>query len=141
MVVIAAVDRSNRAPAVVTEAAAIAEAFGEPLHVVHVISRSTFVDLEQTETQKTGRGIDMDRIRGFAEGVAADAAADVDNAQPIGLVGSPADMVVDHADESDARFIVLGPRKRSPTGKALFGSVAQTIILQANCSAVTIPVE
>ena len=45
--------------------------------------------------------------------------------------GDPADAIIDAADEADADLIIIGGRKRSPTGKALFGSVTQTVILNA----------
>jgi nucleotide-binding universal stress UspA family protein len=43
--------------------------------------------------------------------------------------GSPADEILRYADEYDADQICVGGRKRSPTGKALFGSVTQDVIL------------
>jgi nucleotide-binding universal stress UspA family protein len=46
--------------------------------------------------------------------------------------GDPADAIVSTADELDADLIVVGGRKRSPAGKALFGSVTQSVILGAN---------
>jgi nucleotide-binding universal stress UspA family protein len=45
--------------------------------------------------------------------------------------GDPAEAIIDAADEVDADLIVIGGRKRSPAGKALFGSVTQTVILNA----------
>jgi len=47
-------------------------------------------------------------------------------------VGDPADGIITVADEEDVDAIVLGLRKRSPVGKALFGSVSQTVILNAD---------
>jgi nucleotide-binding universal stress UspA family protein len=35
-------------------------------------------------------------------------------------------------EEIDADLLVIGARRRSPVGKALLGSVAQTVILEAN---------
>lgn len=35
-------------------------------------------------------------------------------------------------DSIDADLLVIGARRRSPVGKALLGSVAQTVILEAN---------
>jgi nucleotide-binding universal stress UspA family protein len=46
--------------------------------------------------------------------------------------GDPADQLLDVATDSDADLIVVAGRKRSPTGKALFGSVTQTVILNAD---------
>ena len=46
--------------------------------------------------------------------------------------GDPADQLLEVAEEEDANLIVVAGRKRSPTGKALFGSVTQTVILNAN---------
>jgi nucleotide-binding universal stress UspA family protein len=48
--------------------------------------------------------------------------------------GDPAEAIIDAADEADADLIVIGGRKRSPAGKALFGSVTQTVILNAGRS-------
>jgi len=46
--------------------------------------------------------------------------------------GDPADQLLEVAEEEDANLIVVAGRKRSPTGKALFGSVTQTVILNAD---------
>jgi nucleotide-binding universal stress UspA family protein len=45
--------------------------------------------------------------------------------------GDPAEAIIDEADAIDADLVVVGGRKRSPAGKALFGSVTQTVILNA----------
>ena len=43
--------------------------------------------------------------------------------------GEPADAILRLADEEDADMIVVAGRKRTPTGKVLFGSVTQSVIL------------
>ncbi|MFB6107846.1 MAG: universal stress protein [Haloplanus sp.] len=46
--------------------------------------------------------------------------------------GDPAEQILDAAEEAEADLIVLAGRKRSPAGKALFGSVTQSVILDAD---------
>ncbi|WP_424002376.1 universal stress protein [Haloarcula salina] len=43
--------------------------------------------------------------------------------------GEPADAILRLADDQDAEMIVVAGRKRTPTGKVLFGSVTQSVIL------------
>ncbi|MHC3437684.1 universal stress protein [Natrialbaceae archaeon A-gly3] len=43
--------------------------------------------------------------------------------------GDTAESLIQRADEHDAEMIVVAGRKRSPTGKAVFGSVTQDVIL------------
>nr|WP_241768122.1 universal stress protein [Haloferax sp. ATB1] len=72
MVVVAAVDRSGRSSHVVSEAASLAAAFDEPVHVVHALTRSEFVDLGLTSAQAE-KPKDMAEIRSAAAEMAEDA--------------------------------------------------------------------
>ena len=47
-------------------------------------------------------------------------------------IGDPAGQVLKYAEEHDVDQICIGGRKRSPAGKALFGSVAQDVVLGTN---------
>ena len=46
--------------------------------------------------------------------------------------GNPADVIIEFAEEEDADLIITAGRKRSPAGKALFGSVTQSVILNSD---------
>nr|WP_268762304.1 universal stress protein [Halorubrum saccharovorum] len=72
MTIVAAVDRSERASNVVDEAAALARAFDEPVHVVHALTRSEFLDLGITSAQAE-EPKDMNEIREAASEMAAEA--------------------------------------------------------------------
>lgn len=133
MVVVAAVDRSDRAENVIAEAEQLAKAFDDDVHVVHVLTTTKFINLSRTEAQK-GNSIDMEKVRTVAADIAAEAVSDPLDVpcEFVGLVGDPTDEIVHYANEHQARYIVVGTRKRSATGKALFGSVAQSILLSAD---------
>lgn len=46
--------------------------------------------------------------------------------------GEPVEEIIDYADSTDADAIVIPTRKRSPVGKAVFGSVTQQVILSTD---------
>ncbi|MFC7136274.1 universal stress protein [Halobaculum litoreum] len=50
-----------------------------------------------------------------------------------GVVGDPGEAIAALAERVDADRVFVGGRKRSPTGKAVFGSTAQQILLSAPC--------
>lgn len=50
-----------------------------------------------------------------------------------GAIGTHADEIVRLATEIESGLVIVGGRGRSPTGKALFGSTAQQVILAAPC--------
>lgn len=52
--------------------------------------------------------------------------------------GDPAEELIRATRENEADQIILGGRKRSPVGKAVFGSVVQDVILNAECPVLTI---
>lgn len=132
MAVLVAVDDDKDQTRLLEEAATLADAFEEELTVLHVLSQSKFRQMEQQTVESTGQTIDLDEIRAFAKQLADErAAAVLDAYTAVGMVGTPEDEIVDYAERNDVSYIVVGSRKRSPAGKALFGSVTQSILLNS----------
>lgn len=75
------------------------------------------VSIDRIETVRTTRTYLEDR------GIAVDAAE---------ARNPPAEGILELATEFDVDQIVMGSQKRSPTGKAVFGSVAQTVVLDTD---------
>lgn len=139
MVVIAAVTRKKPQREVVVEAHKLAGAFDEELHVVNILPLSEFVDIETDAVRDTGRPEAMEDVRRRAKAFAGNAAEDVtDEFEAVGRVGEPARQIVQYANEQDASYVVIGGRKRSPAGKAIFGSTTQSVLLNSTRPVVTV---
>jgi nucleotide-binding universal stress UspA family protein len=53
--------------------------------------------------------------------------------------GRPTAAILDVANRFDADLVVVGARRQSPVGKALFGSVAQSVLLDATRPVTVVP--
>lgn len=139
MVVVAAVDRSG-GERIVEEGRTTADAHGLALHVVHTLSEADFRDLERASYETSGTALDMEQIESVAITIAREAVSDagVEADEVVGLVGKPSQRVIEYAADVDADYLVVGGRKRSSVGKVLFGSVTQSILLNAECPVVTV---
>lgn len=52
--------------------------------------------------------------------------------------GDPSEALLQLADDENVGLIVIGMRRRSPVGKLVMGSVAQDILLKANCPVLSV---
>lgn len=139
MTIVACIDRSDTAPEIIAEAVRLGEAFDDLIHAIHVLTKDEFVDLQRTSVGDTGTAVSIDRVEELATEFATEALDETGaTGEAVGLVGEPAEEIVGYADEVDARYIVLGGRKRSRVGKALFGSVAQSVLLESSRSTVVV---
>lgn len=137
MPVVAAVDQSERAESVIDQANQLADDADVPLHVVHVGEPEIphpkgGYDPEQTEV------ISEQRATGIAREV-GQAVLGEDEFHPVGLQGDPAERLLEYAAEQDAEYLVVSARKRTPLGQAVFGSVTQSLLLNAECPVVAVP--
>jgi nucleotide-binding universal stress UspA family protein len=132
MAVLAAITESEYDEKVISEAIELAEAFGDELHVVNV---RTYDSLDKTESTTTPD----QSVKEAVTAAAADAVGETNvPTVPIGLIGTPEDELLQYASSIDPRYIVIGDVKRSPLGKAIFGSRLQTVILGADCPVLTV---
>ena len=136
MAIIAAVSGEDRPDRVVTVADEMAEAFDDELVVLHVMTDSEF------ERRRDEREYYVDQA---AKDAASTAGWVVDgtiegreDVRLEGRVGEPADEISGVAEEMDAHYVVIGGRKRTPVGKAVFGSVTQAVLLNTDCPVVTV---
>lgn len=142
MTVLVAVDRGDGGRGTLEEGKRLADQFDDDLEVVHVLTRKEFVNLERTSVSETHEAVDPDDVREIAADIAAEIAAEVldaDDFTATGAVGDPAGEVLSLATKRDARYIVIGVRKRSPVGKVVFGSTAQEILMDSDRSVVVVP--
>lgn len=131
MSLLAAVDTDRGADAVVSTGHELASALNEELIVLYVVPESE----------------NRDRKREEIEGIVAEAVGD-DEAVDLRLIDQPsgrdvpsgrtATGILDIAEETDARYIVVGSRKRTPIGKVMLGSVAQLVLINAEVPVVTV---
>ena len=138
MPIVAAIDRSERAESVIKEAASLAAVCDLPLHVVNVGELDV-------PTAQGGYNPDRDRdlARKRAKATARETAREfgVEEFEPVGLLGDPAEELVRYCTEQDAEYVVVSARKRSSFGQALFGSVTQALLLNVDCPVVATPHE
>lgn len=138
MVIVAAISGSEQSTEVAAQADELARAFDDELHLVHVIEETEYTRL--VEKQSSAREADSGSVEENAAAAATDGVDESLDAdyEIVGRVGNPSKKVLEYADEVDARYVVVGGRSRSPTGKALFGSVTQSILLNTERPVVTL---
>ncbi|WP_049987481.1 universal stress protein [Halobellus rufus] len=95
--------------------AMVEDASGAEVYILHVFNDNP-------------EGASVNQVEAVRE--AADRLEEVGvEAELLEASGSPSDEILRYADDLDVDQICVGGRKRSPAGKALFGSVTQDVIL------------
>jgi nucleotide-binding universal stress UspA family protein len=168
MVVLAAVDGESVPDRVVEIGADLAESHSEELIVVHVMEKSAYEKHQETgesdaallserlapdigyggtrprsgESSSRSDRYNVEDAQQDAErvarGVVEETLGDSSGATCVGRVGEPVKEILGEADRQDARYLVIGGRKRTPVGKAVFGSFTQSILLNADRPVMTV---
>lgn len=145
MTILAAIDIKDDVESLLTTAHDLANAYDDRLAVLYVLPENTY---ERRRQDLTRRDEDAEYPISYAEEEAASDAEEVvetvlgpsdeGSVEAVGRVGEPTREVLEVAEELGARYVVIGGRKRTPTGKALFGSTTQSILLDADRPVVTV---
>jgi nucleotide-binding universal stress UspA family protein len=133
---LAVVDASDVAKTLVREAGELAAGVGADLVLLHVTTEEDFEqrreDMEaipdQSVSYSLGRA--QEGARQFARDVANEVLDDVDvEYEVVGSVGARSDRILAIAAEEGCDHVFMAGRRRSPTGKAVFGDATQRVIL------------
>ncbi|PSP74131.1 universal stress protein [Halobacteriales archaeon QS_3_64_16] len=127
MTVLASIDGSSTSEAIIERGAELATALGEDLLVLHAVPEASSSDTEEPE--------------GIAREIVENTLSETSNVQVVGHLGDPEVRILREADDADASYIVMGSRKQSPVGKALFGSIAQVVLLNTDRPVVVVSEE
>ncbi|WP_435194284.1 universal stress protein [Natronomonas sp. EA1] len=137
MTILAAVNGERDVDRVVEVAADLADAYDDELVAVHVLSNEEFAD-RQDSTPNYYLEDAEENARNLVRRVARNTLDDAGGVTPRGVVGSVSESIVETARELEPRYLVIGGRKRSAVGKALFGSTTQDILFDAEVPVVTV---
>lgn len=144
MTILAAVDETERSKQVVEIAYDLATTYDDELVALHVIPEEEYESHATAVKDIPGFGDyslsqQEDSARNFAHRFVMETLGDanLDQFRPIGRVGDIPEQVLSVTAQVDPRFLVIGGRRRSPAGKAIFGDRAQTILLKADCPVVS----
>jgi nucleotide-binding universal stress UspA family protein len=167
MTILTAVDGEAVPSALVREGSLLADRFDEPHVVLHVMPQRVFEEFQDATASSptfdasapvsyggpgasnAGQNADRDYTLEDGERHAAGVARDVvrgtlDDADGVvlqGRVGDPVEETLAEVDRRGARYLVAGYRKRTPVGKAVFGSATQSLLLNAECPVVAVPTD
>lgn len=144
MAVLAAVDERERSRTVVDIAWDLADAYDDDLVALHVVPDEDFdshkaavKDIPGFQDYSFSQEVESAKrfVRDFV--LETGVGVDPDRLEPRGRVGDITTEIIAEANEIEPRFLVISGRRRSPAGKAVFGSAAQRILLNARCPVVT----
>lgn len=101
--------------------------------VCKFIDRKQYQNDVRNEAREGNQAPTIDIIEADAEADAEDVAADAFGADvsytALGAAGSLPEKILEDAADQHCDHVFVSGRKRSPTGKALFGDIAQSVLL------------
>ncbi len=134
---VAVVRESDADRRLLSEAGTLAAGVGAELVVLNVIEAGEYENEVQRHAGQNREARSLEEVaeeaKHIADRVASDALRDVDvEYETVGIVGDLPEDVLTEAEERDCDHVFIVGRRRSPTGKVLFGDVAQSVVLGFN---------
>lgn len=133
---LAVVDTTETAKRVVSEAGEIAEGVDADLLLICVTNALEYSSQRESMESLTSdsehytRNEAREGATKFARDIGMEVLSELDiEYEAKGYLGDKAEKILEVADRYDCDHIFLPGRRRSPTGKALFGDVTQRVIL------------
>ncbi|MFC4440426.1 MULTISPECIES: universal stress protein [Natrialbaceae] len=128
------VDDSETHRQLLEKAGTIAAGVGCELVVLDIVDENEFTGSVQRQANRGGQGESFDEVTtkaaANAQELADEVLADEDiEYDVLGVVGKVPDDILTVAEKQGCDHIFVAGRKRSPTGKAVFGDTAQSVIL------------
>ncbi|SHH26510.1 universal stress protein [Halobaculum gomorrense] len=135
---LAVVGPTETAKTLTREAGELAAGVGADLTLLHITDEDDYDEQREQLAQVTrgdstySVGQAVEGARAYASDIGREVLEDVDiDYETVGTVGDRAETVVAEARRRGCDHVFIAGRKRSPTGKALFGDDTQRIILDA----------
>lgn len=131
---LAVVEAKEATKDLVREAGKLTAGVGADLILLHVTTEAEFQERQESAGALPDVGAEYgvgSALEG-AERFAREVGEEVLDDQPftaIGRLGNPQDEILDVARQEDVDHLFIHGRQRSPAGKAMFGDLAQAIIL------------
>jgi nucleotide-binding universal stress UspA family protein len=143
MTILTAVGEELHSNEIIERGYDLARAYDEQLLVLHVIPKEDFNEHKAAlKGTPASDSFTISREEQSAAEIARQAVHesleeyDSDRIETQGRIGDPTEKILAEVDRIDPQYLVIGGKGKSPVGKVLFGSTAQSVLLNASCPVV-----
>lgn len=144
MTILAAIDENERSNQVIEIGYDLATRYDDTVVALHVIPTDDYEAHRESVQNIPGfRNFSLDQeidsAKNFAREFANEVLDEADMSRIVarGRVGDVAEEILAEVQQVNPRYLIISGRRRSPTGKALFGNTAQKLLLKTDCPVVS----